>query len=89
MRSRGASDASFSGDRRQRSRQQSCRTIGPANREVQRDQPLLVDWGAVYKGYCSDLTRTLLLGRVSPRIKQIYKVVLEAQLAAIDFLRPA
>jgi Xaa-Pro aminopeptidase len=55
---------------------------------VQRDQPLLIDWGALFKGYCSDLTRTLMVGRVSPKMKQIYKVVLEAQQAAIKFLRP-
>ena len=47
------------------------------------DQPLLFDWGAYHKGYCSDLTRTLMVGRVSNRIKQIYRIVLEAQLAAI------
>jgi Xaa-Pro aminopeptidase len=55
---------------------------------VQRDQPLLIDWGAIYKGYCSDLTRTLMIGRVSPKIKEIYKVVAEAQQAAIKFMRP-
>jgi Xaa-Pro aminopeptidase len=60
----------------------------PAETLVQRDQPLLIDWGALYKGYCSDLTRTLLVGRVSPRIKQIYRIVQEAQEAAIKFLRP-
>jgi Xaa-Pro aminopeptidase len=60
----------------------------PAETLVQRDQPLLIDWGALYKGYCSDLTRTLMVGRFSPKTKQIYKVVLEAQQAAIKFLRP-
>jgi len=60
----------------------------PAESLVQRDQPLLIDWGAVHKGYCSDLTRTLMVGRVSSRIKQAYKVVLDAQEAAIKFLRP-
>jgi Xaa-Pro aminopeptidase len=60
----------------------------PGETLVQRDQPLLFDWGAYYRGYCSDLTRTLMVGRVSNRIKQIYKVVLEAQQAAIEFLRP-
>jgi len=55
---------------------------------VQRDQPLLIDWGALFKGYCSDLTRTLLVGRVAPKLKEIYNVVLEAQQAAIAFLRP-
>ena len=51
-------------------------------------RPLLVDWGALVKGYCSDLTRTLMIGRVSARMKEIYKVVLTAQQAAIKFLRP-
>jgi Xaa-Pro aminopeptidase len=60
----------------------------PGESLVQRDQPLLIDWGAVNKGYCSDLTRTLSIGRVSSRIKQAYKVVLDAQEAAIKFLRP-
>ncbi len=60
----------------------------PAEVLVQRDQPLLIDWGAIYKGYCSDLTRTLMVGRVSPKMKQIYKVVYEAQQAALKFLRP-
>ena len=60
----------------------------PQDVPVQRDQPLLIDWGAVHKGYCSDLTRTLLVGRCSPRIKKVYGVVYEAQQAAIKFLRP-
>ena len=55
---------------------------------IQRDQPLLLDWGAVYKGYCSDLTRTLMIGRSSPKMKKNYQVVLEAQQKAIQFLRP-
>jgi Xaa-Pro aminopeptidase len=60
----------------------------PTEKLVESNQPLLIDWGALFNGYCSDLTRTLLIGRVSPRIKKAYKVVLDAQLAAIDFLRP-
>jgi len=87
MRSRGASDASFppivaAGPN------SSLPHYRPADALVQRDQPLLFDWGALYKGYCSDLTRTFIVGRASSKIKQIYKVVLEAQLAAIKFLRP-
>jgi Xaa-Pro aminopeptidase len=60
----------------------------PAEVKVRRNEPLLIDWGARFSGYCSDLTRTLLLGRVSPKLKKAYNVVLEAQQAAIAFLRP-
>jgi Xaa-Pro aminopeptidase len=87
LRSRGASDASFpcivaTGTN------SSLPHYRPAETLIQRDQPLLFDWGAKYAGYCSDLTRTLMMGRVGEKIKKIYNVVLEAQLEAIKFLRP-
>jgi Xaa-Pro aminopeptidase len=87
LRSRGATNSSFpvivaAGTN------SSLPHYRPAEVLVQRDQPLLIDWGALYKGYCSDLTRTLMVGRVNPKMKQIYKVVYEAQQAAIKFLRP-
>jgi Xaa-Pro aminopeptidase len=87
LRSRGASDASFpvivgSGPN------SSLPHYRPGDALVRADGPLLFDWGALYDGYCSDITRTLMLGRVSAKMKQIYKIVLEAQLSAIEFLRP-
>jgi Xaa-Pro aminopeptidase len=87
LRSRGASGSSFpvivaTGA------SSSLPHYRPQEVAVQRDMPLLIDWGAIYKGYCSDLTRTLLIGRVTPKIKKIYQVVHEAQQTAIAFLRP-
>ncbi len=87
LRSRGASDCSFppivaTGAH------SSLPHYRPDDSLIQKDQPLLIDWGAMYKGYCSDLTRTLMVGRVGAKMKQIYEVALEAQLAAIAFLRP-
>jgi Xaa-Pro aminopeptidase len=55
---------------------------------IKRDQPLLFDWGAVVGGYCSDLSRTFMLGRPDPKMPEIYKIVLEAQQAALSVLRP-
>ena len=49
---------------------------------------LLVDWGAVSDEYHGDLTRTFGIGSMPPRIRQIYPIVLEAQLAAIDAIAP-
>ena len=60
----------------------------PGETLLKNDQPVLFDWGAVYDGYRSDITRTFVIGRATPKIKQIYNVVLQAQLAAIKFLRP-
>ena len=87
MRSRGASGSSFPAIVATGSNS-SLPHYRPQETLVQADQPLLFDWGAVYKGYCSDLTRTLMIGRVSAKMKKIYGVVYEAQLAAIKFLRP-
>ena len=49
---------------------------------------LLIDWGARYHGYASDLTRTLHRDNVSDRFRRAYEAVLEAQLAAIDAIGP-
>jgi Xaa-Pro aminopeptidase len=49
---------------------------------------ILVDMGAMLDGYASDMTRMLFLGKTEPRVKRMYGAVLEAQLAAIDAVRP-
>jgi Xaa-Pro aminopeptidase len=56
--------------------------------ELEKDQPCLFDWGAVLNGYCSDLTRTFMIGHAPHKIREIYKIVYDAQVAAIKFLRP-
>ncbi len=50
--------------------------------------PLLVDWGAKRGGYCSDMTRTFFVGAAADRMDEVYGIVLEAQLAAIDACAP-
>lgn len=52
------------------------------------NKPLLIDWGALYEGYCSDLTRTWAIGSMSKKIREIYKIVLDAQLASIAAIKP-
>ncbi len=49
---------------------------------------LLVDMGAQQRGYMSDMTRTLVVGKATRRMRFLYQAVLEAQLAAIDAVRP-
>jgi len=46
-------------------------------------QPLIIDMGARYEGYCSDLSRTLCLGQPDDMFRKIYDTVLGAQLTAI------
>ena len=47
-------------------------------------QTIVFDCGARYEGYCSDLTRTVVLGEPDDEMKRVYDIVLAAQLAAID-----
>ena len=50
---------------------------------------MLIDWGArTPSGYCSDLTRVLVTGKLSPKLKRIYEVVFEAQRRGIAAIRP-
>ncbi len=48
---------------------------------------LLMDFGAIYQGYCSDITRTFFIGRANPKLLEIYGIVLEAQQQAEQMLK--
>lgn len=56
-------------------------------RVLRRGQPLLFDMGVVRERYCSDLTRTFFLGKASEKMREVYQVVLSAQLKALDAVR--
>lgn len=47
---------------------------------------LTMDFGAKLDGYCSDMTRTVVIGRADTEMKKLYNTVLSAQKAALDFL---
>ena len=48
---------------------------------------LTVDFGAKYLGYCSDMTRTVVIGKADSEIKKLYNTVLRAQTEALAFLK--
>ncbi len=49
---------------------------------------ITLDYGCVYNGYCSDMTRTVVLGKANDRQKEIYDVVLKAQETALRAVSP-
>lgn len=59
----------------------------PSNKKVVYGDLVMIDWGIRYKGYVSDTTRTVAVGKISPRLKQIYEAVLEAQLLGCKNVR--
>jgi Xaa-Pro aminopeptidase len=56
----------------------------PGTKVIQSGEPVLVDMGARIGGYCSDFSRTICVGQPDTKLLEIYDVVLEAQLAAIE-----
>lgn len=57
-------------------------------REIQRGDFLVLDFGALYKRYRSDITRTYIIEEASDKQKRIYETVLEAQKVALEKIEP-
>lgn len=56
----------------------------PSHKQISEGDFVTIDYGATVNGYFSDMTRTFGIGRVSDKMKDVYNIVLEAQLAGID-----
>ena len=55
----------------------------PTDKPIQRGESIVIDMGAKYEGYCSDLSRTVTIGKPDAQFRKIYDIVLGAQLTAI------
>ncbi|MEM9348498.1 MAG: Xaa-Pro peptidase family protein [Planctomycetota bacterium] len=60
----------------------------PGRQKLKKNSNILIDWGAKYNGYVSDMTRVLNMGKPKKAIAEIYNVVEEAMHAAIDTVGP-
>ena len=60
----------------------------PGANKVEKDALLLFDLGVMVNGYASDMTRTVAVGKPDQFKKDIYNLTLEAQQAALDFIKP-
>ncbi len=60
----------------------------PGDYNIQKGDFVTMDFGAVYKGYCSDMTRTIAVGSASDRMREVYYTVLEAQNKAFEAIKP-
>ena len=58
------------------------------NRTLTRGDLVVLDFGGVLDGYCSDVTRTVAIGAIPPEARRIYDAVYEAQRAALAAVRP-
>lgn len=61
----------------------------PSNKKIEVGDFVTMDYGAFYKGYASDITRTIVMGKVKDkRLKDMYDAVLNANLKAIEAAKP-
>ncbi|BAA30071.1 M24 family metallopeptidase [Pyrococcus horikoshii] len=59
----------------------------PGERKIRKGDIIILDYGARWKGYCSDITRTIGLGELDERLVKIYEVVKDAQESAFKAVR--
>ena len=64
-----------------------CHAI-PGERRLQNGDLVVLDFGSKVNGYCSDMTRTIAMGRPCDKLIQIYDIVREAQQRALNALKP-
>ena len=60
----------------------------PRDAEIRQGDLVVFDWGAELDGYCSDCTRTIAAGDPGADARDVYELVLEAQLAGLQAVRP-
>jgi Xaa-Pro aminopeptidase len=60
----------------------------PSSNPLKESDLVVLDQGAILRSYCSDMTRTVYLGRSPKRIREMYRAVLEAQAAAKSAIQP-
>lgn len=58
----------------------------PTDRRIAAGEPVILDLGSKLNHYCSDMTRTWIAGAPDKKLREIYRIVREAQLAAQDFV---
>lgn len=60
----------------------------PGDKVIRDGDFVTMDFGTMYNGYCSDMTRTVAVGHATQEMKDVYSIVLEAQLAGIAAAKP-
>lgn len=59
----------------------------PSNRPLQKGEPIVIDMGLVLDGYCSDMTRTVVLGTPDSKTKKLFRLVRKAQKAGMAAIK--
>ena len=60
----------------------------PSDKELRKGDAVVMDFGCVYEGYCSDMTRTVVMGEASERFREVYSILSQAQRYALQAAGP-
>ena len=60
----------------------------PSDKKIEAGDFLTMDFGCKYLGYCSDMTRTVAIGKVTDEMKKVYGIVQRAQQTALEAINP-
>ena len=58
-----------------------------SDKVIEQGDMITLDFGAYYRGYCSDITRTFAIGEPDSKMKDIYNIVLNSQIKAINEIK--
>ena len=85
MKKNGAEDNSFSTIAASGARASLPHAI-PTDKRIAEGELLIMDFGCIFGGYCSDMTRTVAIGRISDELREVYDTVLEIQQKSLLYL---
>lgn len=60
----------------------------PTDKVIKMGDFLTLDFGCIYNEYCSDMTRTIVMGNATEKMEKVYNIVLKAQESALKFFKP-
>ncbi len=60
----------------------------PTDKEINDGDAVIIDFGAMFEGYCSDETCTVLIGETNSKLKDIYKIVNDARILGLERVMP-
>jgi Xaa-Pro aminopeptidase len=58
-----------------------------SDKKIEHGDMIVLDFGCIYQGYCSDMSRTIAVGKVSSKQKKVYNIVRKAQQRSINALK--
>lgn len=86
MRKNGASSLSFDTIIASGAHSSLCHAK-PTSKKIEMGDFITMDFGCIYEGYCSDMTRTVVMGKANDKQKKIYQTVLKAQQEALAVIK--